>query len=118
MTPPSEELSHRLLGTVPYEDRLLAGRLLPPVGIIPGDVRGLNELYLFLAPDEKSLPGVNLASLVDWVHRILGDNDLADGIRIVTHEAGSYAEGCLKVYELVGYRLAQAREVARQEVLT
>jgi hypothetical protein len=61
---------------------------------------------------------VNFTSLVDWVRGILGDNDLAHGIRIVTHEAGSYAEGCLRVYELVEYRLAQAREIAGQEVLT
>jgi hypothetical protein len=116
MTPPSEELSHRLLGTVPYKDRLLAGRLLPPVGIIPGDVRGLNELHLFLAPDDKSLPGVNLASLVDWIRRVLGDEDLANEIQKATQDAPSYAGQCLKIYELVGLRLTQAKEVVGLEV--
>ena len=118
MTPPSEELSHRLLGTVPYKDRLPAGRLLPPVGIIPGDVRSLGELHLLLAPDDRSLPGVNFNALVDWVERVIGDRDLADALRKTTGNTASYVDGCLKVYELVGMRLTQAREIAGQEVLT
>jgi hypothetical protein len=118
MPPPSEELSRNLLGTVPYKDRLPAGRLLPPVGIIPGDVRSLRELHLLLAQDDRSLPGVNFNALVDWVERVIGDRELADALRKTTNNTASYVDGCLKVYDLVDLRLKQAREVAGQEVLT
>ena len=115
MTPPGKELSLRLLDRVTYADRLAAGRLLPPVGIIPGHVRSLQELHLLLAPDVRSLPGINLNALADWIGGIIGDGELADAVRVVTRDAGSYAESCLKVYELVGLRLEQARDRAGQE---
>ena len=115
MTPPGKELSLRLLDRVSYGDRLAAGRLLPPVGIIPGHVRSLQELHLVLAPDERSLPGINLSALGDWIEGIIGDGELARAVRAATRNAGSYAEGCLMVYELVGLRLEQANVVAGQE---
>lgn len=113
--PPNKELSRTLLDSVPYKDRLPAGRLLPPVGIIPGHVRSLHELHLLLTPDVQSLPGINLNALADWIGKIIGDGELADAVRAVTRDAESYAESCLKVYELVGLRLEQAREIAGQE---
>jgi len=116
-TQPSEELSRRLLGTAPYKDRLPAGRLMPPVGIIPGHVRSLRELHLLLTPDVRSLPGLSLTALVDWIERVIGDLELAQALRNATENAGSYVEGCLGVYELVGLRLQQAREATGQEVL-
>lgn len=110
MTSPNKQLSHTLLDSVPYKDRLPAGRLLPPVGIIPGHVRSLHELHLLLAPDVRSLPGINLKALADWIGGIIGDGELADAVRAVIRDAGSYAEGCLNVYKLVGLRLQQARD--------
>jgi hypothetical protein len=118
MTPPRKELSLRLLDRVSYGDRLPAGRLLPPVGIIPGHVRSLHELHLLLAPDVRSLPGINLHALAEWLEGILGDEELAHAVRAATRNAGSYAEGCLSVYELVGLRLEQASVVAGQEGMT
>ena len=109
--PPSEELSCRLLGTVPYKDRFAAGRLMPPVGMLREDVRSLQELHLLLAPDVRSLPGVSLGALADWVERIIGDGELADAVRAVTRGTRSYVEGCMKVHELVGQRIMQARKV-------
>ncbi len=41
MPVPDRELARRLLGTVPHRDRLPAGRLKPPVGLIPSPVRGM-----------------------------------------------------------------------------
>jgi hypothetical protein len=84
--------------------------------MLRGDVRSLNELHLFLAPDDKSLPGVDFTSLVDWVRRVLGDHDLTNEIEKISRESRSYVDGCLKIYELVGLRLTQAREVLRLEV--
>jgi hypothetical protein len=118
MTPPSKEISRRLLERVPYGNRLAAGRLLPPVGIIPGHVRSLQELHLLLAPDVRSLPGINLNALADWLEGIIGDEELAEAVRAAARDAGSYAEGCLSVYELVGLRLEQANVVAGQEGMT
>lgn len=108
---PNKELARRLLQMVPYRDRLPAGRLLPPLGIIPGHVRSLEEVHLLLAPDVRSLPGINLNALADWVGRELADEEFAERIRTAVRTAGSYAEGCLRVHELVGHRLDQARMV-------
>ena len=118
MTPPDVELARRLLASVPYAHRLPAGRLRPPVGIIPGNLRGLEEVYLHLAPDDRSLPGVNLAALAGWVGEVLGDTVLSDRIGRAVKAAPGYVAGCLAVYEIVGVRLAQARTVAGEEKMT
>ncbi len=115
LTPPSKELSHRLLKGVSYKDRLSAGRLLPPLGIIRGDVRSLEELHLLLAPDDRSLPGLNLSILAGWVERVIGDGELANALRSRIGNSRNYVEGCLKVYNLVGLRLEQAREAVKPE---
>jgi len=109
--PPDEEVSRRLLGTVSYRDRLSAGRLMPPVGMLREDVRSLKELHLLLTPDARSLPGVNLDALAEWVRRTLGDDDLAHIVKSISNSAESYAEACLALFELVGLRLEQARQV-------
>lgn len=111
MTPPDPELCRKLLGLVPFRDRLPAGRLLPPVGLMPSPLRGLREAYLLLAPDERSLPGINLAALADWVERVIGDGELAAAVREETRAAECYVDGCLRIYALVGERLEQARNV-------
>jgi hypothetical protein len=72
-------------------------------------------LHLLLVPDVRSLPGVNLNALAGWIEGVFGDGDLAEAVRVATRTARSYAEGCLKVYELVALRLDQAREVAGME---
>ena len=110
------ELALRILAPVPYRDRFPAGRLRPPVGITPGDVRSLPELHGFLAPEDGSLPGINLARLPAWVDRAIGDRELSDRVAEAVRSAGSYVEGCLRVYDLVGQRLEQAREAARPRV--
>ena len=116
LDPPGEELARRLLGSVPYRDRLPAGRLRPPVGMLRGDVRGLHEVHLLLAPDLQSLPAINLGKLADWIGRVVGDAELADRLRALTRAAKHYVEACLAAYELIGHRLAQARQVAGGEV--
>ena len=110
--PPAPALAARLLQRVAFRDRLPAGRFRPPVGIIPGDIRSLSSLFLHLAPQPNSLPGVNLQRLSGWGRDILGDAALADAIRAAVGDSPSHVDGCLRVYELVAVRLAQAEEVA------
>lgn len=107
---PDGKLSLKILTPVHYRDRLLAGRLTPPVGIISGDVRSLSQLHSFLAPDIQSLAGINLRELKEWIETVIGDNKLAESVGIIINESVSYAETCVNIYELVGYRLDQARK--------
>lgn len=109
--PPDKELAQRIMGVVSYNDRLPAGRLRPPVGMLQGNVRSLKEVYLLLTPDEQSLPGINLTALADWTERTIGDAKLACEIREAVQKGGSYVESCMKIYTLVELRLEQARKV-------
>jgi len=111
---PSESLSRKILSPVPFKNRFPAGRLKPPVGIISGDVRSLPELHQFLAPDIRSLPGINLKALPQWMGAIIGDQELADSVQSIVNAPVHYVEDCLKVYELVGYRLDQAHKILKE----
>jgi hypothetical protein len=108
---PSVEVAARILSEVPFADRLPAGRFRPPVGILQGHVRSLSALFLHLAPDPSSLPGVSLKRLPDWIEQVVGDAELAGHVREATAAATCHVNGCLRVYELVGRRLDQAERV-------
>ncbi len=112
LAPPDPALARRLLAAVPWNERLTVGRLRPPVGLLPSDVRALPDLEMFLAPDEEWLPGVNHAAMCEWVERSLGDAPLAAALRDVTGAAPSYVEGCVRAWLVVRDRLTQARAVA------
>ncbi|NTW59829.1 MAG: hypothetical protein HGB21_05820 [Nitrospirae bacterium] len=114
LSPPNHELAIRILAAVPYKDRIPAGRLTPRMGITRGSVRGLPELHLYLAPDTRTLPGINLDRLADWIEQVIRDPELAGAVRAATRAAGSHVDGCLKVHDLVGLRLDQAREAAER----
>ena len=113
---PDETIAVRILSTVPYKDRFPAGRLRPPVGIIPGTVRSLPELFLLLAPDDSSLPGINLTALVEWIDNVIGDPELAACLRVETDKAKSYVDGCLIAFDLVGERIKQAQLAAGEDI--
>lgn len=108
---PDESLARKILGTVPFKERFPAGRLKPPVGIIADNVRSLPELHMFLAPNETSLPGINLAGLPDWIERNMGDAELAEAIKKTVASQNSFVEGCQEVYAIVGLRVDQARRI-------
>ncbi|SHJ65866.1 hypothetical protein SAMN02745165_02858 [Malonomonas rubra DSM 5091] len=109
LSQPSAALSARLVSQVSFKERFPAGRLKPPVGLMPGNVRSLSDLHLLLAPDDASLPGINLTALPAWIESSFGDNELAEAIRAAADAAPNYAESCLAVYDVVGWRLEQAR---------
>jgi hypothetical protein len=111
LPPPTPELAGRILAKCSYADRLPAGRFTARVGIMRGTVRGLPELHLYLAPDERSLPAVNFERLADWIERVVSDADLAGATRAAARDADSYVSACIATYALVGQRLDQARAV-------
>jgi len=111
---PGKSLSFKILSPVPFRERFPAGRLKPPVGIMPGDVRSLSELHLFLEPDNASLPGINLKCLPDWIEASVGDGELAASVREIVDQSVNYVADCLKVYEVVGVRLDQARKTIKE----
>jgi hypothetical protein len=84
------------------------------VGIIPGDVRSLPELHLFLAPDDASLPGINLKALPEWIGGVIGDRELAASVQTIVDHSVNYVEDCMRVYEVVGVRLDQARKIIKE----
>jgi len=109
LSTPDLDLARRVLTPVPYAARFSVGRLRPPVGVMPGTVRSLHELHLLLTPDDRSLPGVNLTALPGWIADVVGDPELAEAVRLAVGQAGSYVEGCVQTFALVGARLEQAR---------
>lgn len=115
---PGDELARRILTSVSYQQRLLAGRLTARMGIIRGSVRGLPELHLYLTPDDKALPAVNLERLADWIERVIADVELAREVRRVQAGASSYVNACETLFGLVGERVAQARQVLGVDVAT
>ncbi|MEE4380127.1 MAG: hypothetical protein V2J55_21780 [Candidatus Competibacteraceae bacterium] len=114
LSQPSESLSRKILSPVPFKARFPAGRLKPPVGIMPGDVRSLPELHLFLEPDNASLPGINLKALPEWVETSIGDKELAEAIRAIVDTTVNYVEDCVRVHQVVGYRLDQAHGIIKE----
>jgi hypothetical protein len=108
---PTAELAGRILAKCSYDDRMPAGRLTSRLGITRGSIRGLPELHLVLAPDDRTLPAVNLERLADWIDRVIADAELARATRDAARSADSYVDACIATYALVGQRLDQARAV-------
>ncbi len=108
---PEPELAKRLLLGVRYEDRLRAGLLVPPRGVVDMPVASLPELCSLLEPDARALPAVHFDTLVEWIGGVLGDTELAGRIREAVRE-GCYVDGCRAAHALISERLAQARSCA------
>ena len=114
LSQPSDSLARKILSPVPFKARFPAGRLKPPVGILTGDVRSLPELHLLLAPDDASLPGINLKALPEWIEASIGDRELAASVQAIVDNSVNYVEDCIRVYEVVGVRLDQARKIIKE----
>lgn len=110
-SPLTPDLAGRIMATCRYVDRLPAGRFTARVGIMRGTVRGVPELHMYLAPDERSLPALSFDRLGDWLDNVIQDAELAAAIRVAARDADSYVNACIAIHELIGERLAQARSV-------
>lgn len=109
---PSPADAVRMLAVVPWADRLRAGRMKPPLGLIRNDVRSLQELELLLEPAPSTLPGLDFASAAAWVETVIGDAALAAAMREESAREASYVERCQRLHALVKPRVAQVREAA------
>lgn len=109
---PSPADAARMLAVVPWADRLRAGRMKPPLGLIRNDVRSLQELELLLEPAPSTLPGLDFASAAAWVETVIGDAALATAMRAEAARDASYVERCQHLHAIVKPRVAQVREAA------
>ena len=112
LPPPSPANAARMLAVVPWAERLRAGRMKPPIGLIRNDVRSLQELELLLEPAPSTLPGLDFASAAAWVETVVGDAALAAPMRAEAARDASYVERCLGLHAVVKRRVAQVREAA------
>ncbi len=107
----NRELAEKILKEVPFENRFIAARMVMPSGMRRVAIRSLEEMYWFLSPARRSLPGINLESMADWVEHHIGDTQTASDIRLLVCECSSQIEACKQVWTLLGERVDQAREV-------
>ncbi|MGD8440531.1 MAG: hypothetical protein PVG53_08335 [Holophagae bacterium] len=107
----SPETARRILALVPFDRRFPVGQFRPPSGVVPGFVRGFAELEFVLMPQKRSLPGVHMERLADWIENEVGDAVAAAEVRDAAAAAGSYVDACMAVYERVRDRVATARRV-------
>ncbi|NGP53563.1 hypothetical protein [Thioalkalivibrio sp. XN8] len=103
--------AERVVARLPHASRFPVGRLVPPVGLLQSSVRSLGELELALRPEPRSLAGLNLERLADWIEQEVGDPVAAAEVRTTTAAAPSYVEACQAIYQLVHDRVALAQEV-------
>ncbi len=113
---PEAALALRILAVAPYGQRLRVGRLVPPLGLTSSHVRSLRELHRHLEPDPRSLPGVDIAAVADWIEDALGDCELAGHVRTLNAGPETYVDKCKTLHELVSARLAQALEAVGEEL--
>ncbi|MCU0305716.1 MAG: hypothetical protein MUC56_16825 [Thermoanaerobaculales bacterium] len=109
------ETARRLLALVPHDRRFPVGQFRPPSGVIPGFVRSFAELEFVLMPQQRSLPGLHMERLADWIENDVGDPVGAGEVRDAAAAAGSYVEACMATYERVRDRVASARRVIESE---
>jgi hypothetical protein len=109
--PMDHDTARRILARLPHAQRFPVGRLVPPVGLLQSTIRSLGELELALRPEPRSLAGLDLGRLADWIETDVGDPAGAAQVRRATQAAASYVEACQAIYELVRDRVETARQV-------
>lgn len=111
MTPIDAETAARILARVPYTSRFPIGCLVPPVGLLQSSVRSLGELELAMRPEDRSLVGVHLERLADWIANAIGDPAGAAAVREAASLAPCYADACEAIQRVIAERVAGARLV-------
>ena len=111
MIPIDRETAARILARVPYTSRFPIGCLVPPVGLLQSSVRSLVELELAMRPEDRSLVGVHLERLADWIESAIGDPAGAAAVREAASVAPCYADACEAIQRVIAERVASARLV-------
>ncbi len=101
----------RILSPVPHGERLRVVRMAMPSGMHGESLCSMEEVHWFLEPSLRTLPGIRLESLAAWIEDHFGDQQTAEAIVNIVTSAPSQVEACRQTWELVGARLAEAREV-------
>jgi len=113
--PQTKARARALFSRVAHADRLSAGRLQPPVGLLPGPVRSVAELHMLLTPESRGMPAVDPDTLVAWIRSVIGDEDLAAALADIFATSDCYAEGCRASHRLLGERLHEAQHLLGEE---
>ncbi len=103
--------AERLLAEVPYRDRLRTVRMAMPSGMRPVSLRSLEEVGWFLEPSLRTLPGIRLENLADWIEKNFADLETADKLRRLTRESPSPAAACKAAWSVITARVEEARGV-------
>jgi hypothetical protein len=103
------EVARRVLARLPHARRFPVGRLVPPVGLLPSSVRSLPELEWALRPEPRSLAGLDLDRLADWIEHDVGDAAGAAEVRETAAAAESYVEALQAIHLLIRARVTGAR---------
>jgi len=102
--------AERILAEVPFRKRLNATRMAMPSGMHPISLCSLEEVYWFLEPSLRTLPGIRLGDLADWIEDHFQDPETATEIRRVIRTSPSQVQACEDTWKLLGSRLREARE--------
>lgn len=122
MAEPSAELAHRLLGEVPWSERLVGVNMHCLSGPTRMDLYSLDQAAAFMRSDElehlmdpmsgASYGYIDPDVLVGWVKGALRDAELADAVKAVAGEYEHYLGQLEPIQDLLVQRLRQAEAVA------
>ena len=105
---PSPELAQKILTEVGFEDRIKGYRMREHVGPLSLTMYSFEEVYNFLSDD---YPAVDFARLEQWFRKTFGDKELADKVAQALAESSNNQERAVKIHNLMGQRLAQAKDI-------
>lgn len=108
LSQPSLELAQRILTEVGFEDRIRGYQLREHVGPLSLTMYSFEEVYNFLSDD---FPALDFARLERWFREAFADPELADKMAEALETSTSNQERAVKTRELMGERLAQAKDI-------
>ncbi len=106
LSEPTPSLATNLLREVVYEDRLEGCLMREHSGSIPVTVYSLEEAVHFLS---DTFPLVDIAELVHWVRKAIGDEELSGKIEEAVRVEPCTMSGIRIAADLMAQRLEQIR---------
>ncbi len=107
-----EEAKH-ILRELDFDDWYMAGVMFPPKTVTKKRMRKLEDLTIFLEPNEKMFPSVQLKDLVEWIENKIGDKQLAKTLKDINNNTAlSYLQKCIEFHKTVTSRCKNLKEIA------